>query len=766
MKLQSGIGQANEYTRKPNTKTVTRYKEKSLPPFLDITWEFKHGEPVLKLLTEDGIENHPLPFRPYCYVRKSDVTQDVVQIIADVDETAELEEESDYNIGDVYRVSLTYPNHIRELNERLDAIGVETFESDIPYSRRVMIDLDQTVETPERVLSFDLEIVADEGVPDVEKADKRILTIAGVGSDGEEFMWSHDDEEETIEGFLETAKDYSCVIGWNSLRFDFPYLENRCERLGIDYDPFSIVHVDAFPTYRRILLVRQNNYRLDHIAEQEFDWDYGDDIEYAELHEYFENDREKLEKYNMMDARVVKRLNDRYAFKQITFDILASNGHARPRDIFYIREDGDYQRVTKASNTLIEGVVLNISKHDDEYPVIWPNKGATKDGQFTGAKVLEPDAGLHENVIVMDFSSMYPSIITALNVGPETYREDPDEGDITGMTGSFVSEPKSKFAEAYHRMKDERDVYTNRKKNMPRNTEDWYIAYAYDIGLKNYVNTFYGVIGSAYSRFFNVDVAENITLMGQKMLEFTQELARERGYYTIYGDTDSVFIGLGDVDDPVVKGRELAEEFTEEIKQMVADEHNGDPERIQLDLDDVYEKFFISNAKKRYAGYMIYDGAPCYSYEKKGFESVRGDWPDAAQEFQDKVLREILDGNDPWHLVEEYKTRLYNGEFDKRLITRTMLRKAPEEYKTIPPHVRIAMRIEEETGEEIRIGDRIPYIKYGADKRDVMYAGDDGEEIDHLSRAAYEYIWEKSFQSILDRLDVIKHERTQLQDFA
>lgn len=737
-----------------------------LPDFLDISWGWEGGKPKLKLLTEsDGVVYRDMPFRPYCYIRRNEVTEDTLQTIREIDETATIVEDEDYYQGELYRVHVTYPSLISELRE---AVDVETLQSDVPYSRRVLIDLDESVSEPSKVLSFDLEVRADEGFPDVEAAEQPILTIAAVGSDGREFTFGEDDEEDTIKRFLDVAEEYRAIMGWNSIRFDFPYLENRCRRLDVNFDPFSFVHVDAFPTYRRILMKGGQSYALEDVGVYEFGDEFADypEVDYSELQRMFDEERDKLLEYNLEDARVVKRLNDRYQFKKITFGILAKRGHCRPSDIFFVHgfEGGfhGYREVDKASNTLIEGIVMSLSNGDHGPKVVWPNQIRDHEVEFAGAKVLEPDPGLHYNAMTLDYSSMYPSIIDALNIGPETYRPG-NEGDIKAPTGSFVSEPRSRFSMAYHVMKNERDTYTNLKKSLPRSHEEYPIVESLDAGLKTYVNTFYGVIGSGYSRFYSKPVAEAITLMGQRLLDKLADLARERGYNVIYGDTDSAIIGLGEdpPEDPVELGKRLADEFTAEIKEWIVEEYNGNPDRIDVGLDEVYETFYITDTKKRYAGICVWDGAPCYEFDRTGFKSVRGDTSEAVANFVDDLLRSILLEEDVWSVVEEYREKLFTGELDESLVNAVSLRRPIEEYDAKPPHVRVA----ENCDDNIRVGDQVPYLKYGPDPSDVVYAPN-GPPEEYLTDAAYRYMWKKHFKSCIENMNVSKYEKTTLSQFV
>jgi DNA polymerase elongation subunit (family B) len=280
-----------------------------LPDFIDIAIDEYDGKTELQLLTEDGIEYHPIPFLPYFYVDDGVLSHSVNQILDTVHERPDFDAVKVYDVsannGDFHRISTYTPSSLRELAEDLDDHGVTTYESDIPYERQVMVNCEQPVVKPERSLSFDLEVRAPDGVPNPTSADQRILSIAGVGSDGREWVWSHDSERETVKAFLDTAREYRCVIGWNSETFDWPYLINRCARLGILFEPFSIVHLDAMAIYKHVLSINQPSYALDTVANAEFDEQYGDDIEYDRLGEYFESNREKLREYNRMDAEIV-----------------------------------------------------------------------------------------------------------------------------------------------------------------------------------------------------------------------------------------------------------------------------------------------------------------------------------------------------------------------------------------------------------------------------------------------------------------------------
>jgi DNA polymerase elongation subunit (family B) len=732
----------------PETATAV-----DLPDFIDIHYDEYEGETDLALLTDDGFEYRPIPFEPYFYLNEGTLTHSVCRIL----DTAldNHNDGDDVHVRDVetsnglyHRISTHNPSDRKKLACELRNHGLRLFEADIPFERQVMINCEQAVTKPKRSLSFDIEVEAPDGVPDVLAANQRILSIAAVGSGGKEYTWAYDEEKRTIEEFLETARKYRCLIGWNSETFDYPYLYNRCQTIpGLQFNESSFVHLDALGLYREILTIDQPSYALDTVVEAEFDEQYGEDIDYSKLGEYFENDREKLCEYNLTDAEVVQRLNQRYAFVEVAFETLAVNAYVRPEDIFYVKQLGeDYSELRRSSIPLIEGAVMYETRPGGPTPTIWPTRGSGRSSGFIGGKVFDPDPGIYDNVAVIDFASMYPSIIAAFNISPETHCTDSNDGDIIAPIGSFVSHPPSAVSTALQSIQNEREHHKRVKSNHERHSPDWYVADGYDRGLKIYANSFYGVLGSGYSRLYNQSVAENVTRVGRYMLGHTARKADELGYPVRYGDTDSVLVDLGpDCEDPISESQQLAEILSASVREMLEQEYSANPGAVALDLDAVYSKLLLTEKKKRYAGIMRYDGGPCRSFERTGFKSARSDTPKAVREFQDELIKARLADVETDSIIESYRNRLYSGKIDDQLVTEKTLTKPVSEYKALVPHARVAMH-----RTDIGPGEVVPYIKYGAGKRDVAHP----DELAELSPYAYDYLWTKLFESVITAVGV------------
>jgi hypothetical protein len=177
----------------------------------------------------------------------------------------------------------------------------------------------------------------------------------------------------------------------------------------------------------------------------------------------------------------------------------------------------------------------------------------------------------------------------------------------------------------------------------------------------------------------------------------------------------------------------------------------------------------------------------------KGFETRRSDWPDSARQFMDEMIDAKLFEKPIRDIIVTYRDLLFTGQLDEDLVTRTSLRSPIEEYDSPLPHTRAAEQIREEYGhEEVRVGDKIPYVKYGSDKTDVVHAFDgigtdfrpnegycsdcdevvrrphDHDTVDHprLRDQHYSYVWKKKFKTVMNRLDIHEYNQTGLQEFA
>ena len=241
-----------------------------------------------------------------------------------------------------------------------------------------------------------------------------------------------DTEKEMLEIWLDLIDDADVLSGWNSEGFDIPYTTNRITRvLGRDqtrkiclwdqypkkrefekygktletYDPLGRVHLDYLELYRKYNYHEMHTYRLDAIGEYEL----GENkIPYeGTLDQLYNNDFEKFIAYNRQDVILLKKLDDKLKFIELTNLI----SHANTVGL----------RATLGAVAVTDQAVINEAHRLDMVVPDRPRRSEdAKDNAAAGAYVAVPKAGMHEWIGSMDINSLYPSLIRALNMSPET----------------------------------------------------------------------------------------------------------------------------------------------------------------------------------------------------------------------------------------------------------------------------------------------------------------------------------------------------------
>lgn len=758
----------------------------------DIAYTTRPDFRLMSLVKNDNgdkeVKYYKPPFKPYCFIEKKDI-QAVKWKLSESSYDLTFDAPTGYA-----RVEAETPQALK--NFRYD-VEIQTFEADIPFARRVMIDEEIGVNIPDKedILYFDIEVNASDGFPEPKKAEKRILSIACRNGVGEEWFICEDDERDTLEKFFEVMKDHFVLVGWNSIRFDWPYVENRAKMLNISYNPYEFIHVDLLPLYK--YLIRKNNdmYSLDAVGQRELGMSketQGEEDVYSKLDTWFEEDREKLKKYNMEDARITEGINAKYEAVELLFQV-SRTSHVRPRKMMYHQEERGSVKVTVGK--CCDSTILKIARKQD---YVFPNRGRFSDLDFPGGHVFDPVPGIYTDACNCDFSAMYPSLIMDFNVGPNTWHED-DSGEIQAANGSFDAHDKKKsiLAIACEELLAERAQYKDKKKAATRGSDEYDKWANLERGIKLINNSLFGIFASPYHRYYYPGMSENITELGQMLIKETKNISDrfEDVQQFIYGDTDSVILALNaDGQDTVEVAKRVATDLTTGIRNLVEDKYNAKSEHLLLEVDEVFSNFLITDKKKKYAGIVIWDSGPCCDYKVMGFAKTRTDWPDCMREFQMDLIDELIRERDPHAVIREYKDKLFKGQFDHRLTTHTGLSKHPDKYDTKMPHTRAAEQIAERDGEgALRIGDKIPHIKYGPNKTDVIPT-DEGiqedwrpnegycmecdevyfedshehelEEYPHFRSDHYSYLWDSKFSRIMERLSVQEHKQTGLEAWA
>ncbi|MCK5828473.1 hypothetical protein KAH43_08125, partial [Candidatus Bipolaricaulota bacterium] len=317
-----------------------------------------------------------------------------------------------------------------------------------------------------------------------------------------------------------------------------------------------------------------------------------------------------------------------------------------------------------------------------------------------GGLILSPQAGAARQVLVLDFKSLYPSIIRTFNIDPASQISDPADGQdvIVAPNGATFSRTPGILPRILDRFFESRA--------MAKATGDDVASYTYKI----IMNSFYGVLGTKSCRFASQSLSGAITSFGQHLLRWTRDLLQDQGLTVIYGDTDSLFVDAGlpaDVtpEKATQRGQAIASRVNEQLAEHLASTY-GVESRLELEMEKVYTRFFLPTVRgeergraKGYAGLIVdSDGE---RVEVVGMEAVRRDWTALARRFQ----RELLDlafHDASSETVEDHVVntlqQLRRGDLDAELVYQKTLRKSVAEYtKTQPPHVQAAVLLPEET---------------------------------------------------------------------
>jgi DNA polymerase-2 len=306
-----------------------------------------------------------------------------------------------------------------------------------------------------------------------------------------------------------------------------------------------------------------------------------------------------------------------------------------------------------------------------------------------GGYVIEPEPGIYDNIVVLDFKSLYPSIIRTFKIDPYSLLMN-DKDTITTLNGY-------KFSATHHILPDYIDELMKQRKEAVEKG-DKQLSQA----IKILMNSFYGVMGSYGCRFYHPDLPRAITGTGHKLLLGSKDYLERKGYKVVYGDTDSLFIKLKEVKSAngVIQGKKIAVELNNYWSGKLKSEHKIQS-YLELEFEKFYEKFIITpargseaGAKKRYAGLVEINGKK--EIEFVGMEFVRSDWTKLAKEFQEELYLKVFAGEEVDDFIRNTIKELKQGKYDDKLVYRKRLRKEVEDYtKNIPPHVRAAKMLRE-----------------------------------------------------------------------
>eukprot|EP00927_Polykrikos_kofoidii_P016718 TRINITY_DN17573_c0_g1_i1.p1 TRINITY_DN17573_c0_g1~~TRINITY_DN17573_c0_g1_i1.p1 ORF type:complete len:1510 (-),score=291.86 TRINITY_DN17573_c0_g1_i1:58-4050(-) len=340
--------------------------------------------------------------------------------------------------------------------------------------------------------------------------------------------------------------------------------------------------------------------------------------------------------------------------------------------------------------------------------------------QYTGGLVLEPKAGLYDDfVLMLDFNSLYPSLIQEHNICFTTVDRPNEtqvaaietEAELLGQTAlPDGMEQEGVLPKILKRLVDSRRAVKGAMKSEkdPKRLQTLEIRQK---AIKLTANSLYGTLGFQNSRFFSKPLAAMITAKGREALQSTISVVNhELSLDVIYGDTDSVFVNSR------TNEYYQAMRMADQIKVSV----NKRYKKLEIEIDGVFGRLLLLK-KKKYAGVKVLDWEKqVFERELKGLDIVRRDWCGIAKDLGNDVLNKVLSGSDGkedvvnWihNYLTEQARNLDEGKvpLERFIITRG-LTKAPKDYPDAKhqPHVLVALR-QMERGKAITSGQEIDYV--------------------------------------------------------
>jgi len=526
------------------------------------TYEIVEGKPSIMLFGK--LENSQSfltinSYRPYFYIKESD--------------KAALPKEFDYEKSNfknfnkklLIKVYTEIPSEIPTLRKYLEDKGVECYEADIKFTQRflidnkikVSVDLNDNYEmnefvdriyrepalkpsenyTPKlKVFSIDIETSTD---------GEKLYSLSIYSKDFEKKLIVYNkkitgalnfsSEVELLEEFQKIIldEDPDILTGWSVIDFDLAFLENKFKENKI---PFKLGRNDKtckiklesnfFKTSKcdfngRVVLdaidmikgsfINLENYKLSTAAhhflkEKKLIDDYN---KHEEIEKFYKNDPKKLLDYNLKDAKLVIDIIDK----------------SRVLDLTIHRSNLTGMTLDRVNASIASFDSLYLRKLKDKGYAAPSSVFRNKETKIKGGYVMESKPGIYENIIILDFKSLYPSIMRTFNIDPLAFAGK-KKGDyiITPNKAAFKRD-EALLPEIIESLMKEREKV---KKN-----KDELTSYA----IKILLNSMFGVMANPSFRFFNIDMANAITYSGQFLIKLTAEKIEEKGYEVIYSDS-------------------------------------------------------------------------------------------------------------------------------------------------------------------------------------------------------------------------------------
>ncbi|MFH1445514.1 MAG: DNA-directed DNA polymerase [Nanoarchaeota archaeon] len=597
-------------------------------------------------------------------------------------------------------------------------------------------------DTPLKYLAFDIECVPIRSgtMPEAKKdpvimislvfsspyKGKNAMVLSNRLGNGATYF---ETEKEMLKEFLSIVDtfDPDILTGYNLNDFDIPYM---LERMRVHHIKPLFGRCNQKPTMARKIMSRHKisvvgriivdsfelikkdfsltRYGLDFVANALLG-EKKEDVKKSEIEKLWkgsQQDFDRLVKYSEKDSilalNLVLKLNliDKYlALARVSGVLLQdslNSGETVRIENFLLREFNKQGFIYSQKPNQTE-----VDKREQQRRV-----------ELKGGFVIEPVKDLHSSVFVLDFKSMYPSIIISFNICPTTILPDNIEmkNAIKTITGSRFVPPevrKGILPKILEELMVKRQV-AKKKMSSATDKEKKRVLFAKQWALKIMANAIYGHTGYPRAKIYNLDIANTITACGRDTIHKTQEIIENKyKLQVVYGDTDSVMVKVDTEDMEEIKriGNQISDDITKTL-----------PGVIELEFEKIFKRF-LPLAKKRYMAWKfeLINGEWKDKLEMKGIETVRRDWCMLVSETTGTIIEIILKRADIKEAVDYFRNTVQelvkgNVDISKLIITKTMTRQ-PENYEGIQPHIELVKKIRARNpAESPGIGDRVGYV--------------------------------------------------------
>ncbi len=534
-------------------------------------------------------------FKPYIYVHPHDI-DDCINELSELKllKVEKLRKRDNGELKDFLKITLKHPQDIYKLKDKIhDLKSVEDIrEYDIPFYRRYLIDKGlfpmNTVEVQGKILnstrsslnekclfeiqsdpknlessleelnmlSFNIEACNPRGMPMVKEdpiimisfsSNQGFQKVFSTKKSSLDFIETFLNEKELIKKYVDTiqSEDPDIILGYNSDRFDFPYIKERAERLGVplklgvDGSSLKIrnngrrnaamikgrIHIDLYSNMRRNLQLEH------HTLKRVYKELFGEDkieIPGHEVYTCWNDDGERLERlfrYSLADVMAITKIGE----KMLPLSIELTRIVGQP--LFDVARMG--------SGKQVEWYLI---RKTFEYGDLAPNKFGRYLRDVVGGHVKEPIKGLHTDIVYFDFRSLYPSIIISKNISPDTLVEaDIEECHITPEFGyKFRKTPQGFIPSVVGKLLENRIQVKSIMEDSKDSSERQMLNFQQE-ALKRLTNTIYGLYNHSTFRWYSIECSEAITAWGRDFLKKTMEKSEKYGFKPIYADTDGFY---------------------------------------------------------------------------------------------------------------------------------------------------------------------------------------------------------------------------------